>query len=100
MFHLLIHISASISQLIIFNSVKNMRDPDSSHHRRDHEPPLPLYIAMKVHAVTRKRTLVDALYNLGMCVSYTVWTSDVGNGVCECFMLDGVVCPPTVAVPS
>jgi len=62
----------SISQLLMFNSVKYGRGVNSSHdrHNCDCETPLTLYVAIKVHAVTRSRTLVDALFNLGMFVSY------------------------------
>ena len=63
----------SISQLLMFNSVKYGQGVDSSHdcHNRDCEITLTLYIALKIHAVTQKRTLVDALFNLGGCVSYS-----------------------------
>ena len=40
---------------------------------------------------------VDVLFNLGMCVSCSCLlqlTSDLGNGLCYQFTLDGVVCPP------
>ena len=50
-----------------------------------------------IHAVTHKRTLIDALFRLGICVSYDrvlQLTSDIGNGVCERFVRDGLVCPP------
>ena len=43
-----------------------------------------------------KRTLVDAFFNLGMCVSYNhlfQLTFDLGNGVCDQFALDGALCP-------
>lgn len=49
---------------------------------------------MKMHAATRSRTLVDALFNLGMCISHDhllQLTPDFGNGVCNRFTLDGVV---------
>ena len=64
--------SLSISQLLMFNSVKYGRSVNSScgRHSRDRETPLTLYVAMKVHAANRSRTLVDALFNLGMCISY------------------------------
>jgi hypothetical protein len=92
----------SISQLIKFNSVKYARvaDPsDTVRHNRDQETPIPLYIAMKIHAATRNRTLIDRLYSLGMCVSYDRFlhlTSDIANGVCERFTIDDVVCPPNM----
>ena len=94
--------SLSISQLLVFNSVKNARKVEHSgnvHHSRDREMPLPLYISLKIHAVTRKKTLIDALSRLGICVSYDrvlQLTSDIGNGVCERFVRDGLVCPPKV----
>ena len=56
----------------MFNSVKYGRGVDSSHdcHNRDWETPLTLYVALKIHAVTQKRTLIDAFFNLG-CVFHT-----------------------------
>ena len=36
----------------------------------EQETPLPLYLAMKVHAVMCKRTLIDTLFHWGICVSY------------------------------
>ena len=87
----------SISQLVVFNSVKNSRNSSSSRHPRERETPLSLYVALKLHASTRERTLVDAFSSLGMCISYDrllQLTSDIGNGVCERFQSEGVVCPP------
>ena len=84
--------SLSISQLLVFNSVKNARKVEHSgivHHSRDREMPHPHYISVKIHAVTRKRTLIDALFRLGICVSYDrvlQLTSDIGYGVCKRFV--------------
>lgn len=91
--------SLSIAQLLMFNSVKHARTADFSdtvRHNRERETPLPLYIALKIHTVTRSRTLIDTLFNLGMCISYDrllKLTSDIANGVCQRFTMDGVVCP-------
>ena len=63
----------SISQILVFNSVKHTRSANatsSKHHSRDRESPLPIYIAIKMHGVTRKKTLVDKFFSLGMCISY------------------------------
>ena len=87
----------SISQLLIFNSVKNNRKTHLAHHKHDCEIPLPLCVALKIHATTWKRTLVDAFSSLGLCVTNNrllQLTSDIGHGVCEHFMKDGVLCPP------
>ena len=63
----------SVSQLVVFNSVKQSRNSKPSvnvRHDRDHETPLPLYLGLKVHAATRSKTLVDTLFHLGLCISY------------------------------
>ena len=90
----------AISQLMVFNSVKQARNVESSHpvrHSRSQETPLPLFLSFKIHAVTRSRCLVDTLFNLGLCVSYDrllLLTSDIANGVCQRFRVEDVVCPP------
>jgi len=90
----------TISQLLVFNSVKHARTAKSSstvRHSRDRETPLTLYLALKVHAVTRKKELIDTLFHLGMCVSYDRLlqvSSDIANGVCQRFRVENVVCPP------
>lgn len=62
----------TISQLLVFNSVKHTRAAKSSgtvRHSCDRETPLPLYVALKVHAVTRKRGITDTLFSPGyLCV--------------------------------
>lgn len=90
----------TVSQLLVFNTVKHTRaaKPSGSvRHSRDRETPLPLYVAVKVHAVTRKRGLTDTLFSLGMRVSYDRLlqvSADIANGVCQRFKLEDVVCPP------
>ena len=85
---------------MVFNSVKRARNvdsPSSARHSRSQETPLPLYLSLKIHAVTRSRRLVDTLFNLGLCVSYDrllQLTSDIANGVCQSFRVEDVVCPP------
>ncbi len=64
--------SLAISQLMVFNSMKHTRKVDSSgltRHRYGQETPLPIYLSLKIHAVTRNRGLIDTLFNLGLCVS-------------------------------
>ena len=90
----------AISQLIVFNSVKQAWNVDSSNparHSRSQETPLPLFLSFKIHAVTRSRCLVDKLFNLGLCVSYDRLLrlkSDIANGVWQGFRVEDVVCPP------
>ena len=91
----------SISQLILFNATKRRRDSGTTgalnYHSRDRELPLPIYLGVMTHATTRKRTLIDKLYNLGLSISYDrvlELSTDMGNSVCEHFESEGVVCPP------
>ena len=89
----------SISQFLIFNSMKRRRSEISTlaHHSPERETPLPLYLAMKIHAVTRSRNLIDSMFSIGLCVSYDRLlqvTADIANGVCQQFAADDVVCPP------
>ena len=92
----------SVSQLVVFNSVKQSRNSKPSvnvRHDRDHETPIPLYLGLKVHAVTRSKTLVDTLFHLGLCTSYDrvlQIQSDIANGVCQRYEMEKVVCPPNM----
>ena len=92
--------SLSISQLILFNATKRRRDSGTTgasyYHSRDREPPLPINLGLMTHAETRKRTLFDKLYNLGLSISYDrvlELSTDMGNSVCARFESEGVVCP-------
>ena len=52
---------------------------------------------MMLHAHTRKRELVDSLSLLGMSISYTrvlELSAQMGNGACQQFHREQVVCPP------
>ncbi|WAR07367.1 LOW QUALITY PROTEIN: hypothetical protein MAR_017325, partial [Mya arenaria] len=63
----------TISQMFLFNAVKHSRHASTSgqvRHKADRETPLPLYIGLKLHAATRKKRLVDMMFQLGMSVCY------------------------------
>ena len=88
----------TLSQLLVFNSVKHACSVESTsvRHSRERETPFPLYLTLKIHAVTRSRGLIDTLFSLEMCVSYDrllQLTADIANGVCKRFNME-VVCPP------
>jgi hypothetical protein len=61
----------SCSQLLFFNSASKNHSPKAKniYHKRDKEPPLPVYLGLLLHAETRKRSIIDKLYNLGLPVS-------------------------------
>ena len=72
----------------MFNNVKHARTTDCSgtvRYNCGQETPLPLYIALKIHGVTRKRNLIDTLFGYGICVSYDrllQLTSNIANVLC------------------
>ena len=90
-------IANTLAQLIVFNSVKNYKlSEKGKRHNRSKETPATIYIAMVTHAETRKKSLVDKFYRLGLCISYDRLmqiSTDLGNKVSEQFEKDGLVCP-------
>tara|TARA_B110000881_G_C18590493_1_gene527633 strand:- start:311 stop:2080 length:1770 start_codon:yes stop_codon:yes gene_type:complete len=90
----------SVSQLVRHNVIIRRRVGSTSHyHSVDREPPLPIYVGLLIHARTRKRGLIDKMYDLGLSVSYDRVLSiskDLGNDVCARYEAEHVVCPSTL----
>lgn len=86
----------TISQTILFNFKKRASSSVKSRHSLDREPPLPLYIGMKIHTETRSKKIITQLHNLGLSVSYDrvlQLESQLATAVCENFQDKGVVVP-------
>ena len=86
----------SIAQLIHFNTARNRSSSDQIRHTASAETPLPIYVALLIHAHTRSRYLIDKLYELGLSISYSrmlTISASLGNVVCQQFKNDGLVCP-------
>ena len=62
----------TLSQLLVSNSVKHARSMESTsvRHSRERETPFPFYFALKIHALTRNRGLIDKLLSQGRCVCH------------------------------
>ncbi len=76
--------------------MKRSRNGLGSHHNPDRETLLPLYLGLLIHGKTRKRELVDVLFNHGLSVSYDrilQLSTDFGNAVIDLFEKDGLVFP-------
>jgi len=93
----------SIAQILKYNSVKHVRKQadtictSSVRHSSTQETPLPVYIGLMLHAQTRKRDLVNRLFNLGLSISYDrvlCLSAEMGNSVCQRFHMEQSVCPP------
>jgi len=65
-------------------------------HSVGREPPLPIYIGLSIHHMTRSKKLIQQLYQMGICVSYdrVLEIEDwIATSVCKQFKEDGVVTP-------
>ena len=87
----------TVSQVILFNIKKKCSDSTvKTRHTLHREPPLPIYVGLNIHHMTRSKKLIQQLYQMGICVSYDRvleledWTA---SSVCERFEEDGVVIP-------
>ena len=90
----------AISQLLKYNAVRHRhKKGETIRHCASQETPLPVYIGLMLHAETRKRELVDKLYQHGLCISYDRalhHSTNMGNNVCHRYEIEQVVCPPTM----
>ncbi|EDO42325.1 predicted protein [Nematostella vectensis] len=89
----------TVAQAILFNAkvepAKKCKT-GQTRHTKLREPPLPLYIGFTVHAMTRSKSLITKLYQLGVSVAYQriVELEDmIASSVSERFVNDGVVAP-------
>jgi hypothetical protein len=89
--------TSSITQLLTFNAIKRSRkDTQAVRHNPDRETRLPLYLGLLVYTKTRKRELVDTLFQHGLSVSYsriTQLSTQLANSVLDQYEADGTVCP-------
>ena len=88
----------TICQLILFNSKEKPSEKPAAkmRHTMDREPPLPLYIGLDVHTLTRSKKMVTRLYELGISVSYerVLTVQDwIATAVCQRYSEDDLVCP-------
>ena len=61
----------SITQLLVFNAMKRSRKGSNAvRHNLDRETRLPLYLGLLIHNKTRKRDLINTLFERGLSVSY------------------------------
>ena len=62
----------TIGQAIVFNAKKrSTADPEAKpRHSLAREPPLPVYIGLNIHGLTRSKHLINQLHQLGICISY------------------------------
>ncbi len=85
----------SIAQVLVFNSAQRSRKNSITvRHSPDRETRLPLHLGLLLYSRTRKRDLIDTLFEMGLSVSYDrvlQLSTDIGNVVIDQFEEDG--CP-------
>ena len=86
----------SVAQLLQFNS-SFCRVSGSSGicHNKSRETPLPIYVGVTIHNKTRKRQLVDKLFELGLSISYDhvmEISTEQGNRACKQYNQEKTVC--------
>ena len=89
----------SIGQQIIFNSVgrRSKKHDSVPRHNRDKETPASLYMAMKLHLQTGRKSLINDFHQRGLCISYDrlrTLSTDIANSVIYHWEQIGVVVPP------
>ncbi len=98
----------TLAQLLKFNSFTRCKDVASHtiRHNEERETPLPQYLGVLIHSKTRKRELVDALFELalfelGLSISYervmTISTI-LNNNLCLQYETEKVMCPPKLKI--
>ena len=84
----------TISQLIVQNAVKRTRKKSSSSYfDKSKESPLSTYVGMMIHAKTRKKGVIEKLYDLGISIPYNrvlELSTSLGTTVLKQFQEDGV----------
>ncbi len=88
----------TICQTILFNT-KKKSSSTSLRHSAAREPPLPIYIGLNMHSLTRCKTLITKMYQLGLSVSYDrmMEIEDwLATAVTERHREDGCVSPPSL----
>ena len=65
--------SLTTAQLIMYNFKKNSKTVTSTRkkHARSRETSLPIYVGLKMYATVRSKTLINRLFHLGICISYS-----------------------------
>ena len=86
------------AQTVLYNTKKrpSKKSEAQSRHTLEREPPLPIYIGINVHAMSRSKKLIQQLYKMGLSISYDrvmELEDQLATSACERFKEDGVVFP-------
>ena len=95
-------LNLTISHLIGQNIVKRTRDNTTANYFcKARESPVGVCLGMMVHAKTRKKGIIDKLYDLGISIPYSrvmELSTCLGNRVLQHYQHSNVVCPPSLKI--
>lgn len=86
-----------MAELLVYHAIEFKKRGKQRRHDINSETSAPVYLACKIYAETRKKTLINCTFNLGMSISYGRLQSilkEKANFVCKMYHKEGVVCPP------
>ena len=90
----------TIAQLLKFNSYKQQRTESTKHyHRVCQETPVPMYLGLFAYARTRKKSIIDELFELGISVFYDrvmALTLKMANHTTSRYHEENVICPSSL----
>ena len=88
----------TIAHLLMFNYHPNItKRAVQQRHSLERETPFCVYLGLLIYAKTRKKQLIDILFQYGLCISYNrvfEISTQLGEAAVERFVSEGVVCPP------
>jgi hypothetical protein len=93
----------TISQLLAFNIKSYNSSTKTKGQGRSREPPVPVYLGLKVHSLTRSQDIVNILHKSGLGISYKrvlAISTDIANSVLKMYDTNGVVVPPQLSKSS
>ena len=60
---------------LVTHNARKLRKPTGQllnrrHHKKERETPISIYTGLKLYSTVRSRSIIDQLFNLGICISY------------------------------
>ena len=91
------------AEIIVYNFRKTVARKTTKDVMRRHsphlEPPLQVYLAMKIHITVKSKAMVNVFHGLGLCISYRrlleIYTS-MANMHISTYRERDIVCPPNM----
>lgn len=91
----------TISQALFFNSKKRSSTTDAyTRHSLLRETPLQVYTGLKLHTLTRSKTMLQFLHQMGLSISYDrvmAIEDSLASAACKQYEEEGVVCPSALS---